>query len=120
MLIGYQSQQVAVQDWQSALQQYEKREARDNWRIDYKVLSEKDREKDLQKDCNIIIQLNSIPLEQDEWYRTLGVTYTNYNNTGVNLIKIYYRDVKICQTRDEHYIYNNPCYGEDILISEKL
>jgi len=115
-----ESTRLAVQDWQSALQQYEKRESRDNWRIDYKVLSEKEREKDLQKDCNIIIQLNSIPLEQNEWYRTLGVTYTNYNNTGVNLIKIYYRDVKICQTRDEHYIYNNPCYSEDILISEKL
>ena len=115
-----ESTRLAVQDWQSALQQYEKREAKDNWRIDYKVLSDKDRENNLQKDCNVIIQLNSIPLEQDEWYRTLGVTYTNYNNTGVNLIKIYYRDVKICQTRDEHYIYNNPCYGEDILISEKL
>lgn len=115
-----ESTRLAVQDWQSALQQYEKREIRDNWRIDYRVLSEKDREEELQKNCNVIIQLNSVPLEQDEWYRTLGVTYINYNNTGVNLIKIYYRDVKICQTRDEHYIYNNPCYDEDILISEKL
>lgn len=115
-----ESARLAVQDWQSALQQYEKRETRDNWRMDYKVLSAKDVENNLQKDCDIIIQLNSIPLEQDEWYRTLGVTYSNYNDTGMNLIKIYYRDVKICQTRDEHYIYYNLCYGEDMLTSEKL
>jgi hypothetical protein len=111
-----ESARLAVQDWQSALQQNEDRKFKDNWRIDYKVLSNGED----QKGCNIIIQFSPIPQNKDEWYRVLGVTYSNYNNTNVKLIKIYYKDVKICQTSDAHYIYYSPCYGEDMLISEKL
>jgi len=111
-----ESSRLSVQDWQSALQQNEKRTFRDNWRIDYKVITETD---DTQK-CNIIIKFNAIPFDKNEWYRTLGVTHYNYNNTDVKLIDIYYRDVKICQTSDEHYIYYKPCYGEDMLLEEKL
>ena len=47
---------LAVQDWQSALQQNEKREDRDNWRIDYLVLTEKNI--DAKKDCNVLIQFS--------------------------------------------------------------
>lgn len=111
-----ESARLAVQDWQSALQQNENRQSKDNWRIDYKVLTNNEN----QIDCNVIIQFNPIPQNKNEWYRVLGVTYSNYNNTDTKLIKIYYRDVKICQTRDSHYIYISPCYGEDVLISEKL
>jgi len=112
------SARLAVQDWQSSLQQNEKREFRDNWRIDYLVLTDKN--KDLQKECNVLIEFNPIPQDKNEWYRVLGVTYSKYNNTDVKLIKIYYRNVKICQTSDSQYIYYNLCYGEDMLISEKL
>jgi hypothetical protein len=58
-----------------------------------------------------------MPTEQNEMYRVLGVTYSD---SGLKLIKIYYRDIKICETRDERYIYYNACYGEDRLMSEKL
>ncbi|CAD6522096.1 conserved exported hypothetical protein [metagenome] len=109
---------LAVQDWQSALQQNEKREFRDNWRMDYRVLTDKNI--DSQKECNVLIKFDPMPQEKSEWYSVLGVTYSNYNNTDVKLIKIYYRDVKICQTSDTQYIYYNLCYGEDMLISEKL
>ncbi|MFB5637480.1 MAG: hypothetical protein ACE5RF_03635 [Nitrosarchaeum sp.] len=112
-----ESARLAVQDWQSALQQYENRISKDNWRIDYKSISDKNIS---PKDCNIIIQFNSIPKDENEWYRTLGVTYRNYDNNGTKLIKIYYKDVKICQTQDDRYIYHSPCYGKDVLTSEKL
>jgi len=112
------SARLAVQDWQSALQIHEGKSSKDNWRIDYKVLSEKDVQNNLQKGCNVIIKFYPIPSEQNEMYRTLGVTYYDYS--GLKLIKIYYRDIKICKTSDEHYIYYNACYGEDMLISEKL
>jgi len=111
-----ESARLAVQDWQSALQQNENKKSKDNWRIDYKVLTDGEN----QKNCNIIIQFNPIPENKNEWYKVLGVTYSNYNNTDAKLIKIYYRDVKICHTSDAHYIYYSPCYGEDMLISEKL
>jgi hypothetical protein len=112
-----ESARLAVQDWQSALQQYENRISKDNWRIDYKSISDKGTS---PKDCNVIIQFNPIPKDENEWYRTLGVTYRNYDNNGTKLIKIYYKDIKICQTPDDRYIYHSPCYDKDILTSEKL
>lgn len=112
------SARLAVQDWQSALQIQEGKSTKDNWKINYKLLSENDIKNNLQKDCNIIIEFHPMPSEQNEMYRVLGVTYSN--DSGFKLIKIYYRDIKICKTSDEKYIYYNACYGEDMLMSEKL
>ncbi|NJK78050.1 MAG: hypothetical protein HC944_04165 [Nanoarchaeota archaeon] len=112
------STRLAVQDWQSALQIQEGKSTKDNWRIDYKILSEKGVQNNLQKDCNVIIEFFPTPSEENEMYRVLGVMYSQ--DSGLKLIKIYYRDIKICQTSDEKYIYYNACYGEDMLMSEKL
>jgi hypothetical protein len=113
-----ESARLAVQDWQSALQIHEGKNTKDNWKINYKLLTEKDVQNNLQKDCNIIIEFHPMPTEKDEMHRVLGVTYSNDSN--FKLIKIYYRDIQICKTSDEKYIYYNACYGEDMLMSEKL
>ena len=112
------SARLAVQDWQSALQVHEAKSTKDNWKINYKILTEKDVQNNLQKDCNIIIEFHPMPTEKNEMYRVLGVTYSNDSN--FKLIKIYYRDIQICKTSDEKYIYYNACYGQDMLMSEKL
>ncbi len=109
---------LAVQDWQSALQVQEGKNTKDNWKINYKLLTEKDVQNNLQKDCNVIIEFYPIPTEKNEMYRVLGVTYSD--DSGFKLIKIYYRDILICKTSDEKYIYYSVCYGEGILMSEKL
>lgn len=113
-----ESARLGVQDWQSALQIHEAKSTKDNWKINYKLLTEKDIQNNLQKDCNVIIEFHPMPTEKNEMYRVLGVTYSNDSN--LKLIKIYYRDIQICKTSDEKYIYYNACYGEDMLMSEKL
>jgi len=112
------SARLAVQDWQSALQIQEGKNTKDNWKINYKLLTENDIKNNLQNNCNVIIEFYPMPSEENELYRVLGVTYSN--DSGFKLIKIYYRDIKICKTSDEKYIYYNACYGEDMLMSEKL
>lgn len=113
-----ESARLAVQDWQSALQIHEGKNTKDIWKINYKLLTEKDVQNNLQKDCNVIIEFHPMPTEKDEMYRVLGVTYSN--DSSFKLIKIYYRDIQICKTSDEKYIYYNACYGHDMLMSEKL
>lgn len=112
------SARLAVQDWQSALQVQEAKSTKDNWKINYKILTEKDAQNNMQKDCNVIIEFHPMPTEKNEMYRVLGVTYSN--DLNFKLIKIYYRDIQICKTSDEKYVYYSACYGQDMLMSEKL
>lgn len=93
-----QSAGFAVQDWQSALQENEKNESKDNWRIDYKILTPMDRLNNLQKDCNVIIEFKD---KSEQGDNILGITYVNYNNTGVSLIDIFYDNFGHVWTSEE-------------------
>ena len=68
----------------------EGKNTKDNWKINYKLLTENDIKNNLQNNCNVIIEFYPMPSEENELYRVLGVTYSN--DSGLKLIKIYLKN----------------------------
>ena len=103
----YFQARASTQEWHSQLQ-IANRYNPDNWTINYLQLTP---END-SSDCDVIIKFEPKPKDPSLHYVALGQTQIPEKTGDPIIVIIYYQNIGLCKTQDQHYIYYNPCYTQ--------
>ena len=106
--------EVAISEWEVQLQQavlYP--ENKGFWEINFVEIPVGEQDSYNYENCHVFIQFEVRPTDQDQWYKTLGMTEYEKGNTGRASIIVYYLNVNLCMTQDSKYYYYDPCYGTE-------
>lgn len=108
----------AILDWEGKLQGTE-RYPKDQyiWDIEFTLVPlDKQDTFDFSK-CDIIIRFEEVPTNEEDMYKTMGVTQVGEFPTPIT---IYYLDIITCTSSDANFIYYNPCYSDKPIPEEKI
>jgi len=110
---------IAVSEWEVQLKSQEGKDSKDRWEINYEKRSAEQQAIGDFGGCDVILEFFSIPTEEEDWFKVLGET-TFDEKTELIIIKTYYADIQICETRDKYFVYYDPCYGTGLRTNEEL
>jgi hypothetical protein len=110
----------SIDEWELQLKASERSRDKSMWEIN-QILIPFDNQKIFEHDtCNIFIHFKDKPELESDWYKILGKTQYELNDTGRSDIIIYYAGIELCVTDDEKYYYYDPCYGESSRLIQQL
>jgi len=100
-----------ISEWEVRLKLGTTRNDRENWTINYEQIP-LGKQADYNYDtCDIFIQFEEKPAEEEDWYEKVGDSQYEAGNTGRTNILVYYAGIKYCKSEDSLFYYYSPCYA---------
>ncbi len=112
--------QWAIEEWESHLKQTEKTRDKSMWTINQMTIPFEEQKEFEYDKCYIFINFKDKPELEEDWYKVLGKTQYEQNNTGRSDITIYYKQVEFCRTEDSKFYYFDPCYVDATRLMQQM
>lgn len=111
---------IAIDEWEVLLKQSERTRDKSMWEINQIELSLEEQKDFDYQECNVFIHFQDIPELEEDWFKVLGKTRYEQEDTGRSEITIYYAGIDLCKTEDEKFIYYDPCFSDSHRLLQQL
>jgi len=110
----------AIGEWEVQLKTSERSKDKSMWEIEQILIPFEDQKEFDYDTCTVFIHFKDKPELEDDWYKVLGQTQYEDNDTGRTKIIIFYTDIDFCKTEDEKFYYYDPCYVDEPRLIQQL
>jgi len=112
---------ISISEWETQLKQKAiKKTDKDKWEINYTKIPLYEQENYPYDNCDVFIQFQAKPANENDFYKKIGESEFEIKNTGRTNIIIYYADIKYCVSQDKEYYYYDPCYTDSPRITPQI
>ena len=111
---------IAIDEWEILLKQTERTRDKSMWEINQIELSLEEQKDFDYQECNVFIHFQDIPELEEDWFKVLGKTRYEEQDTGRSEITIYYAGIEYCKTEDEKFYYYDPCFSDSHRLMQQL
>ena len=111
---------TSIDEWEVQLKASESGRDKSMWEINQLLIPFEEQKVFEYDTCHTFIVFKDKPELEGDWYKLLGKTQYELDDTGRSNIIIYYQGIDLCLTEDSKFYYYDPCYEDYPRLMQQL